>query len=326
MSWGGAAGIRLRFAEERLFSLFKKAATAGLTAIDISARGLTVVRASRAAGRRPQISVCEYRPFSDAEPRDRVVARAASEYDLKRVRCTTTLDGAEYKLLVTEAPDVPADELKAAVRWRVKDLIDFHINDATIDVFDLPGGGPAKTRSMYAVVARNDAIKRRVDLLTNAGVNLDVIDIPELAQRNVAALLPEDAAGVVFLALRERDGLITVSKQGEIYLTRNLDVGLDAFAHADIVAQYDRIALEVQRSLDYFDSHFRQAPIAHLAIAPAEGEVHGLVEYLNGNLNVRAASVDLTQLVEFERPVDRATQARCLTTLGAALREESVAL
>lgn len=299
----------------------------GLTAVDVRGDGVAVVRALQVAGRRPRIAMCEFRPFAGAEGQDRAVARAVADHGLKQARCTTMLDGSDYKLLVTEAPDVPAEELKAAVRWRVKDLIDFHINDATIDVFDLPGSGPAKTRSMYAVVARNEAIKRRVDLLIGAGVNLDVIDIPELAQRNLAALLPEDANGVVFLTLRARDGLITVTKQGEIYLSRNLDVGMEAIEQtSDRQAMYDRIALEVQRSLDYFDSHFRQAPITHLAVAPVDGEIESLVGYFNANLNVRSTLVDLTRHVDFERPVDRATLMRCLATLGASLRQENVTL
>ncbi len=47
------------------------------------------------------------------------------------------------------------NELRAAVRWRIKDLIDFHIDDAVIDVFEMPAharGGP--NRMMYAVKAR----------------------------------------------------------------------------------------------------------------------------------------------------------------------------
>ena len=137
------------------------------------------------------------------------------------------LDESEYSLLLTEAPDVKPEELRTALRWRVKDLIDFHINDATLDAFELPGADGNKSREMYAVAARNEAIRRRADALQNAGINLEVIDIPEMAQRNLAALLPEDAQGVALLSFTNRGGLLTISRQGDLYLSRGLDVGLD---------------------------------------------------------------------------------------------------
>ena len=305
----------------------KGKATAGLTGIDLQPDGVSVVRVSRTAGRPPRVGLCEFHPWNAGSSREKVLAQLAAECGLKRGRCITTLAHDDYKLLLTEAPDVQADELKAAVRWRVKDLIDFHINDATLDVFDLPAAGPGKSRSMYAVVARNEAIKRRVDLMQGANIALDVVDIPELAQRNLAALLPEDANGIVMLSLEATHGLVTVTKQGDLYLSRSLDLGLDTIERSDDrIATYDRLVLEVQRSLDYFDSHFRQAPITRIVLPPPASTLPGLLEHLNANLNAKASALDLTAVLEFERPIDPAVQIKCLTTLGAALRQESVAL
>ena len=281
---------------------------------------MSLVHALHQPGRRPRIIACDFRPW-EGDNREKVLARLAGDYRLKQARCTTTLDEHDYKLLLIEAPDVPVVELKSAVRWRVKELIDFHINDATIDVFDLPGDNtPGKAHSMYAVVARREAIQERVDLMNAAGINLDIIDIPELAQRNIAAVFPEDENGVVFLSRYAGGDLITVTKQGEIYFSRNVNVGLNNLEQ-DPTAYFDRIVLEVQRSLDYFDSHFRQASITSLILAPAI-EAPGLLDYLNANLNVKAAVMDPEQLLEFDRDTQPVLQAKCLTTLGAALRQE----
>jgi MSHA biogenesis protein MshI len=238
------------------------------------------------------------------------------------------LDASEYSLLLTEAPDVPPDELRAAIRWRIKDLIDFHINDATLDVFDLPGEKAAgRARSMYAVAARSSAIQKRADMMSAAGINLDVIDIPEMAQRNLAALLPEDAKGVVLLSFTPGGGLITISRQSDIYLSRNIDIGLDMLASFhDANELFDRIALEVQRSLDYYDSHFRQSPITTLALAPMPREVPGLMDHLKANLSLSVITMDLTKLMECEVDLRPELQSACLAVLGAALRQEERAL
>jgi len=310
-----------------LLPLLKKRLLPGLTGVGLQPDGVCVVRVERTTGRVPAITLFDFRPWGH-EAREKVLERVATDHDLKRCRCTTVLDQNEYTLLLTEAPEVPAEELRAAIRWRIKDLIDFHINDATLDVFDLPGEKAAgRVRSMYAVAARSAAIQRRVDMLDAAGINLDIIDIPEMAQRNLAALLPEDVKGVVLLSFTPGGGLITITKQSEIYLNRNIDIGLDAMTETmDANSLFDRIVLEVQRSLDYFDSHFRQAPIGHLALAPMPKEIPGLADYLKANLNADVLTMDLTKLLDCEVEVTPALQSVCLAALGAALRQEERAL
>jgi MSHA biogenesis protein MshI len=278
-------------------------------------------------GTRPRLSLCVYESVG-ADEMPKLLADKASRYQLKHSRCTTLLSEGDYQLLLTEAPDVGPDELKAALRWRVKDMIDFHINDAALDVFDLPGATPgAKAHEMYAVAARTETIQKRVDLLTTAGIGLEIIDIPELAQRNLAALLPEDAAGVALLSFKSHSGLITITRQGYLYLSRALNLGVDTLRTADDPARYfDHIVLEVQRSLDYFESHFREAPVRHLVLAPFAMPVPGLLEHLRDNLGLTVGAMDLAQLLDSDMELTLDLQARCLTTIGAALRHEEKAL
>lgn len=305
----------------------KKKMLPGLTGVGLRSDGVCVVRIERATGRLPALTLADFRPWGD-QGQEKVLERVAHDYDLGHSRCTTVLDANEYSLLLTEAPDVPPDELRAAIRWRIKDLIDFHINDATLDVFDLPGEkATGRARSMYAVAARSSAIQKRADMMSAAGINLDIIDIPEMAQRNLAALLPEDAQGVVLLSFTSGGGLITISKQSDIYLSRNIDIGLEMMASfQDTGELFDRIVLEVQRSLDYYDSHFRQAPITTIALAPTPREVPGLVDHLKANLGASVITMDLTKLLECAAELKPELQSACLNVLGAALRQEERAL
>ncbi len=311
-----------------LESLLARKPATGLTALGIHPDGVCLAHIERKNGRRPLLTDFAFHPWPAGETPEKLLTRLATDYGLKRTPCTTMLDQTDYSLLLTEAPDVPPDELRAAMRWRVKDLIGFHINEATLDVFDVPGGPAAgRARSLYAVAARTTAIQKRVDQLDAAGVNLEVIDIPEMAQRNLAMLLPEDARGVALLSFSATAGLLTISKQGELYLSRNLDIGLDAMlAGSDPTAYFDRIVLEIQRSLDYYDSHFRQPPLAALILLPTPRPVPGLDDYLRTNLNISIAALDLAQIMDFRRDFDTDARSRCLLTIGAALREERALL
>ena len=167
-----------------------KKSVPGLTGIDLQREGVSIARVVREPGRRPAVTLCDFRPWEGADNRQALLERMAADFELGQSRCTTVLAEGEYAMLLTEAPDVAADELKRAIRWRVKDLIDFHINDATLDVFDVPAdNGPGRARAMYAVAARNDAIQQLVDLLNAAGINLDVIDIGPKAHDSATELV-----------------------------------------------------------------------------------------------------------------------------------------
>ena len=285
------------------------------------------MRVTHERGQKPRVVAWERRALETGGSDERLLQRISADHQLKHARCTTLLDESEYSLLLTEAPDVRPEELKTALRWRVKDLIDFHINDAILDAFELPGTDGGKSREMYAVAARNEAIRRRVDPLQTAGINLEVIDIPEMAQRNLAALLPEDAQGVALLSFGNRGGLLTISRQGDLYLSRGLDVGVDHLRQSGGLTGYlDRVVLEIQRSLDYFESHFRQSPVQHLVLTPVAAKMPELLDHLRNNLSVAVSVMNLADLVEIEGAVPAELEGSCLFTLGAALRREEKVL
>ncbi|HLF24202.1 MAG TPA: pilus assembly protein PilM, partial [Burkholderiales bacterium] len=147
------------------------------------------------------------------------------------------------------------------------------------------------------------------------------------AQRNIAAILPEDVRGVVMLTISNTRGLITITRQGEIFLSRRLEIGLDTLRAAnDMLPYFDQIALEVQRSLDYFDSHFRQAHVDQIVLSPSAGTIRGLVEHLNQNLNIKAAVLNFADVLQFDPAVADTLAEKGLIALGAALRQEEKAL
>lgn len=299
-----------------------------MTAITLAPSGVCLSRIVRGTGGRPRITLFETRTWGMAGGDEEILSKLVDDYGLDRSFCITLLNDGEYNLLLTEAPDVPADELKAAVRWRIKDLIDYHLNDATLDVFAIPSDNiPGQSRLMYAVAARSSVIKECIAHLEDAGVSLEVIDIPELAQRNLAALLPEDDQGVVLLHFGPKSGLLTITRQGEIYLTRNIDIGLEALQQTNEIAVLaDRVALEVQRSLDYYDSHFRQAPVRKMVITPLSGKVPGLLDYLNANLSLEVEELDLQRLIDWEPEMPGELSPENIMAIGAALYQEQKSL
>jgi len=257
------------------------------------------------------------------------LAKVAQSMKLGRYECAALLRTGEYQLLLVDAPSVPREELKSAIRWKIKDMIDYHVDDATVDVLDIPPAENAASRShmMFAISAKNDILQEKIRQFDEARIPLTVIDIPETAQRNIAALYesPERAVGLVHFG--EQDGLLTINFAGELYLARRLEVSLAQLADdsSERAASLERVAVEVQRTLDHFDRQFRAVPVERGLVAPCAAT--GIAEFLKSQLGIRAEEMDLNEVLAFDGvPPDRDTQWRLFHHFGASLREEKKAL
>lgn len=281
-----------------------------------------VITTSRA---RPAVLLCD--SYHNNGDNIAALKRLARVIDVDRYRCTTMLAPGQYQMVQVEAPSVPDNELKAAVRWRVKDLVDFPIENATLDALKIPGAGAARSQQLFVVAARNDAIAAAVQPFNDAEIPLEVVDVPEMAQRNLAVLLEEQGRALVLLAFDAHGGLLTFTCGGELYQFRRIDVSRDTLstAHGEMRQQfYERIALELQRSLDYFDRQFGQLVVSKIVVAPVLG-APDMQQYLASNLSFPVAALDLAQLTECEHAPDlreASRQQQCLQLIGAAMRVE----
>lgn len=306
----------------------RKSLLPGLACIGVEPKAASFVHVVRSGETKPILAACEFLDLpEDAKVAESTFRKWARRVRMDKVACTTVLDSNQYRLLTTDAPEVPREELRAALRWKIKDLIDFPVQDATLDVFDLPGAqAGANGRSVYVVAARNEAIRQRVEMLNKAKANLQFVDIVEMSLRNIAALVPQDAAGVAILSLSADGGLITLTKQSKLYLTRVLKIGLDSMLHPSRqLAAFDQISLELQRSLDFFESHFRQPAIRHVYVVPQETDIPGLLEVFQKSLGLTAAYIDFEQLLDCSLALPSGWQARHCIAIGAALRQELAA-
>ena len=304
--------------------LFKRAKNKeGWLSVVIAHDGVMAAAVDRIAGSRPHIRVASLVP---GQGNVETIDRAARDANAASRHVVTLLAGGDYQILNVEAPNVPRDELRTAIRWRLKDILDFPAAEATIDVLDIPLDANARAQqSVFAVAARNTVIQPRQKLFLDAKVDLHAIDIPEMAQRNVSAMLEPEGRGVAMLSFGDDGGLLTVSYRGELYLSRRFDVTLAQLLEPDHDRKhqsFDKITLELQRSLDHFERQYSFISIAKLVLGPSP--VSGLDEYLSSNLYTPVETLDLATLFDLSRTpelADKAQQQRFFLAIGAALRE-----
>jgi MSHA biogenesis protein MshI len=281
----------------------------------------------RGAGVRPEIRMLDSFALESGEVD--ALRRLRSARHLKSYACTTLMAAGEYHLSQIDAPDVPLAERKEAVRWALKGMVDYPVDRACIDVLDIPMDGAAAGRraGIFAVSAPEDAVQARARAFAEAKVPLAAIDIPELAQRNIAALFEDENRGLAFLRLDASGGLLTLTFHGELIAARRVEVSATQLVDSDAghrAQAMERLVLDLQRSLDNFDRQYSHIPISKL-VAAAYPPVAELASALAENLYVPVVPMDLALVLDFPAVPELrepASQAMNLLLIGAALRTD----
>jgi MSHA biogenesis protein MshI len=314
--------------ECRVLGLLRKVATAKGRVGVAFGRDQVAVAVVRREANGPSVLVrCESVPLNHGAPPE-ATASVLQKLGLPRLPASSVLRPDDYQLALVEAPDVPPAELRAAMRWRLRDAIDFRVEEAVIDVIDVPSQGRgSQSRMLYAVAARRSAVDRQAAQLGGVA-SFDVVDVPELCLRNLASLVPTADRGVALLHLGDTAATVVLVRGRTFYFARQMDLQAtlryNLNADAPIEGRIDPtgVVLELQRSLDYYERHFDQPPITRIAIAPAGPRADQLAADLHQETGLEVGALDLNELLSCSAPVEPAIQAACLLAVGAALREE----
>lgn len=295
----------------------------------INDQSAAIAAVRRRVGQRPSIEHCALHVCEAGESIEHNLRRALTKLGLVRSKVLAVAGSEDYQLVQVESPEVQPAELRAAIRWRLRDVINFHIDDAVVDVFEIPDQSRrSQAKMLFAVAARSAAVQRLVSAVAPVAPGFDVIDIPELCLRNISALLPQDQKGVATLMLGESYAQLILTRQGVLYLARRIDYSRTYEPDPGVTREIDAaaLALELQRSLDYYESHYDQTAITDLILAPNDSRSEQLVGKLQSETSLRIGVLDLASVLDGADSLDRHLSGDCLLALGAALRMESTAL
>lgn len=310
-----------------MFFSFKNKKETGLMAVKLAAQGIFAASVSARAGSLPILEFLSFYPLEN-QSWDILLARLAKETPAKQKRCSLLLNPIDYQSFALDSINVPDDELKNAVRFRLNEILEYPAETACIDVLTVPGdshqGG--HKQSLIAIAAKNKDISRFQTLFSNAKLALKVIDVHEMAQRNISSRLELEGRGLAMLSFDHDGGLLTVCFGGELYLSRRIDVTLHDLYVEDVQrrqASFERISLELQRSLDHFDRQHNYITTAKLVLAPLGAVGEELRTFLSANMYLPVENLDLSSIVVLDQmPEMRQSEQQQIYfyVIGAALR------
>ena len=264
---------------------------------------------------------CQFYPVAEGGAKQ--LQAIVDQHNLADIPCTVVLHPAFYQLLLAETPQVKGDEMSAAVRWRVKELLNYPLDQAAIDYFTLAEDAyRGRQKMFYAAALPKQELQNLVTPVEASGLLLDCVEITELAMHQLSARLPSDAGGVALVQLYDGGGLINLVEDGAIYLSRRLDVGLEAFSPTgNNQIFFDTLFLEIQRSLDFYESQLGKGIITQLHYSPGLPETAEIGKFLSEQLALNVSALDLSPLklvATLDEELDE-QMSRCASAIGAAL-------
>jgi MSHA biogenesis protein MshI len=277
----------------------------------------------------PRLKLCQ---FISAPKKDhsRVLANLVKTHKLEGLPTVCVLSILEYDLFLIEEPEVTAEELLAAVRWKVKDYVEYPIGEAAIDYMPLPTKAlDVKGKMGYAVVAKQAIIDEMVQLVNSVGLRVIAVDISETAVCAVMHHIKEMKDGVLCFRLLPGLSQIMILKGGVILLTRNLDLNqaylLDQTATSGKTPEekeklVNDMALEIQRSIEYAVTNLKQGNIKQVIFTPMNSTLEPLIDELKEGLGMSMRSIQLSETVSGVPKMSLIEQGQCLIALGGALR------
>lgn len=156
-------------------------------------------------------------------------ARRLQGLGLKGCTATAMLRPEQYQLLQIDAPAVPPEELRSAARYQIREMLDTHVDDVTLDVMRVGDGSEKTGAHLFVVAAQNAVVRSVLDLSQTLQWDLSVVDIQETAQRNLQSAVARrdgrlDRASAALVLGDERQAVLTICANEELFYTRRLEL------------------------------------------------------------------------------------------------------
>ncbi len=243
-----------------------------------------------------------------------------------QVDCFITLGHQYYDMVLVDSPEVPDLEMSEAVRWKIKDLVSHNVAKCVVDVFRLPEDAyRGRMKMVYAAAAEIEIVSKLVQLCHKADLPLQSIGVNELAMASLTrALAQTNGKSTAFLYLNGGGGTINLVEDGYLYLTRTIEISSnneDTFAgnmnfKSDPV---DNLALDVQRSLDYYESQLGKSSVSGIFIVPSSQTHSEWWSTLKERLPVAAELFLFPPQMQSDQDYGALTAGVVAPALGAAL-------
>jgi len=232
---------------------------------------------------------------------------------IKTNEVATNVSGNQVIVKKISLPQMSPEELAESIHWEAEQYIPFDIQDVSLDYEVIEGSGTGGNMDVWLVAVKKDKISDYTSAIGQAGKNCAVVDVDVFALQNcyeinygidpgrVVALLN---VGATFTNMNILKGPASIFNReiavgGNQYtdaIQKDLSLGFDQAEalkrgarvegaapenlHPILNAVSENIALEIQKTFDFFRATSSEDRIDRILISGGTAKIHGLRDLL----------------------------------------------
>ncbi|MFT5503462.1 MAG: MSHA biogenesis protein MshI [Gammaproteobacteria bacterium] len=301
-------------------SLFTSAKDKSRIGVDFQSAGVAVAMVSASSTAAGQLLKADFLPaIGQLDQIDALKSWVVKEH-LQKHPCICLISAQDCDIFQVEKPQVDAAEMAQALIWRIKDLINYDVSAAVVENYPMPKSNKNNTEQVSVVAANESVIGAYVEGIKTSNLKLLAIDIHDLVVQYLSCIRSSEDRSIAVLSFDESSGKLMVYNSGDLHVSRGFKIGLDQLKRVDSEDQstFDSLLLEVQRSMDYFESYYGLGAVTQLMIFPQSPVTEKMGLYLQ---NLTNFDIDFISIYSEDAQTGNTTLPEyCFHAYCAALR------
>ncbi|MDA9271821.1 hypothetical protein N9Q05_00340 [bacterium] len=240
--------------------------------------------------------------------------------------CQLILFPGQYQLILMDALDIPEADMAKALRWSLKGLSDYDLDDVAIDAFMLPEvAGDSQKKIMVAITPLSKLDKMRA-VLESACLEVTTASVSEIALINLLALMfpvtsDENTAPLLMISLCDTIRKLHIVHNNTFYLVRELPLLTNAIT--DEPVEMSNIILELERSIDYCINKLNLSEPKQILFTPGFHNAVAYLKIIEEKLGINTTIIDLNDYLNIEPALSLKEQHDVFYSIAGAIQGAS---
>ena len=241
------------------------------------------------------------------------IQRLFTSQKIKTNDVATSVSGNAVIVKKISLPQMSPEELAESIHWEAEQYIPFDIQDVALDYEVIDGGGSGGNMDVLLVAVKKDKISDYTSAITQAGKTCQVVDVDVFALQNCYEINYGIDPGKVVALLNIGASIMNINiiKGGTSIFNRDIAVGGNQYTdaiqkdlnlsfdqaealkrgervdgaapenlHPIIQAVSENIALEIQKTFDFFRATSAEDRIDRIFLSVGTAKIQGLRDLL----------------------------------------------
>ncbi len=286
--------------------------------VDFRPAGVAVVQVQTSKTSPGKILRNEFLQSRGMENQQQALQSWVAQHSLQKTPCICLMGDGDCDINQIEKPSVDDSELLQALIWKIKDLVSYDVEEAVVEIYPMPVSSKNNKQQVSVVSARESIVASYVEAVKSTGLALEAIDIHGLVRKNLNSVRLSTEKTQAILSIDESSSDLSIFRDTDLYVSRGFKIGLTQLQQASSEDQsiYDSLLLEIQRSMDYFESYFGLGSVGLMEIFPQTSVTKKMALYLH---NLTSFDIDFVT-TESANEESSELGAPCFHAYCAALR------